>query len=136
MASTLGSYDLQGKTLHEKLTNPKLQPKDLEEIYDLFIETVKKQNFAEAEITSSSYRVSKALLIAWTFHFLKESLKGDQQAFSMCPGWCRTDMGGQNATKSAEEGPETIEYLIDLPFKLDKEKNGKFFRDNKIIELN
>ena len=86
-------------------------------------------------ITNSSYDISKALLNAWTYHVLKKSLIGDQQAFTMCPGWCRTDMRGENGTKSAEEGTETIEYLIDLPYKVNKEINGKFFRDNAIVEL-
>jgi hypothetical protein len=29
----------------------------------------------------------------------------------MCPGHCRTDMGGANAPRSAEEGADTIVWL-------------------------
>ena len=30
---------------------------------------------------------------------------------SVCPGWVRTDMGGVNATRSVEEGADTIVWL-------------------------
>lgn len=135
VSSTRGLPDWQGKTLAKKLLNPEFHPKEIEEVYDIFMEAVKNQNFVEAGITRSAYNLAKALQMAWTYHVLKNSLKGDQQAFSMCPGWCRTDMGGPKATRSAEEGTETIEYLIDLPYKLNKELNGRLIRENKVIEF-
>ena len=135
VSSTLGEYKLQGSTLHKKLTNPEFKPEDIEEIYNLFVDTVKKQNFEEAGITVHPYLVSKALLNAWTYHVLRKQVAEGQQVYSMCPGWCRTDMGGPTADKSPEEGPETIEYLIDLPYKVDPELNGKFFKDNKVVDL-
>lgn len=49
---------------------------------------------------------------------------------SVCPGWVRTDMGGQNATRSVEEGADTIVWLAaDAPQSL----TGKFLRDRKEI---
>jgi NAD(P)-dependent dehydrogenase (short-subunit alcohol dehydrogenase family) len=49
---------------------------------------------------------------------------------SVCPGWVRTDMGGRNATRSVEEGAETIVWLAsDAP----QELTGKFLRDGKEI---
>ena len=135
VSSTRGLFDWQGKALTKKLLNPKFQPKEVDEVYDIFMNAVKKQDFQGGDITASEYNISKALVNAWTYYVLKDSLKGDQQAFVMCPGWCRTDMGGEKAPKSAEEGAETIEYLIDLPCELNKEINGKFFRDNTLIEF-
>jgi NAD(P)-dependent dehydrogenase (short-subunit alcohol dehydrogenase family) len=49
---------------------------------------------------------------------------------SVCPGWVRTDMGGQGATRSVEEGADTIVWLAaDAPQKL----TGKFLRDHNEI---
>jgi len=49
---------------------------------------------------------------------------------SVCPGWVRTDMGGQGATRSVEEGADTIVWLAaDAPQNL----TGKFLRDRKEI---
>ena len=49
---------------------------------------------------------------------------------SVCPGWVRTDMGGQGAARSVEEGADTIVWLAtDAPQTL----TGKFLRDHKEI---
>ena len=49
---------------------------------------------------------------------------------SVCPGWVRTDMGGENASRSVEEGADTIVWLAtDAPQSL----TGKFLRDRKEI---
>jgi NAD(P)-dependent dehydrogenase (short-subunit alcohol dehydrogenase family) len=49
---------------------------------------------------------------------------------SVCPGWVRTDMGGDNATRSVAEGAATIVWLaIEAP----QDLTGKFVKDRKII---
>jgi NAD(P)-dependent dehydrogenase (short-subunit alcohol dehydrogenase family) len=49
---------------------------------------------------------------------------------SVCPGWVRTEMGGKNASRSVEEGADTIVWLAsDAPQNL----TGKFLRDRKEI---
>jgi NAD(P)-dependent dehydrogenase (short-subunit alcohol dehydrogenase family) len=49
---------------------------------------------------------------------------------SVCPGWVRTDMGGDNATRSVAEGAATIVWLAtDAPHDL----TGKFVKDRKVI---
>ena len=49
---------------------------------------------------------------------------------SVCPGWVRTDMGGEGATRSVAEGAATIVWLAtDAPHEL----TGKFVKDRKVI---
>jgi NAD(P)-dependent dehydrogenase (short-subunit alcohol dehydrogenase family) len=49
---------------------------------------------------------------------------------SVCPGWVRTDMGGENATRSVAEGAATIVWLAtDAP----QDLTGKFVKDRKVI---
>jgi NAD(P)-dependent dehydrogenase (short-subunit alcohol dehydrogenase family) len=49
---------------------------------------------------------------------------------SVCPGWVRTDMGGEGATRSVEEGADTIVWLArEAP----QDLTGKFLRDRKEI---
>jgi NAD(P)-dependent dehydrogenase (short-subunit alcohol dehydrogenase family) len=49
---------------------------------------------------------------------------------SVCPGWVRTDMGGENANRSVAEGAATIVWLAtDAPHDL----TGKFVKDRKVI---
>ena len=49
---------------------------------------------------------------------------------SVCPGWVRTDMGGRNATRSVEEGADTIVWLAS---EAPQELTGKSLRDRKEI---
>ncbi|WP_411827333.1 SDR family NAD(P)-dependent oxidoreductase [Luteolibacter sp. AS25] len=49
---------------------------------------------------------------------------------SMCPGWCRTEMGGEDATLSAEEGADTMVWLAtEAPY----EMRGQFVKERKSI---
>jgi len=49
---------------------------------------------------------------------------------SVCPGWVRTEMGGENASRSVEEGAETIVWLASHA---PQDLTGKFLRDRKEI---
>jgi NAD(P)-dependent dehydrogenase (short-subunit alcohol dehydrogenase family) len=59
------------------------------------------------------YRVSKAALNALVKNLAAELLHGRRGVLvdAMCPNHCRTDMGGPDAPRSAEEGAETIIWL-------------------------
>ena len=59
------------------------------------------------------YRVSKAALNALVKNLSAELLDGRRGVLvdAMCPNHCRTDMGGPEAPRSAEEGAETILWL-------------------------
>jgi len=49
---------------------------------------------------------------------------------SVCPGWVRTEMGGEKASRSVEEGADGIVWLAsDAP----QDLTGKFLRDRKEI---
>jgi NAD(P)-dependent dehydrogenase (short-subunit alcohol dehydrogenase family) len=47
---------------------------------------------------------------------------------SVCPGWVRTEMGGENASRSVEEGADTIVWLAS---EAPQDLNAKFLRDRK-----
>jgi len=49
---------------------------------------------------------------------------------SVCPGWVRTEMGGENANRSVEEGADTIVWLAS---EAPQDLTGKFLRDRKEI---
>src|SRR5512132_452691 len=77
---------------------------------------------------SPAYCISKTALNGVTSQFATALPKFAVN--SVCPGWVRTDMGGHAATRSVEEGADTIVWLAaDAPQKL----TGKFLRDRKEI---
>jgi len=49
---------------------------------------------------------------------------------SVCPGWVRTDMGGANASRSVQEGADTIVWLAS---EAPQDLTGKFLRDREEI---
>jgi NAD(P)-dependent dehydrogenase (short-subunit alcohol dehydrogenase family) len=76
------------------------------------------------------YRLSKTAINALTRIFADE-LKGTNiKVNSVCPGWVRTEMGGPHATRSVEQGADTIVWLATLP---DDGPSGGFFRDRQPI---
>ena len=78
----------------------------------------------------AAYGVSKAGLNALTLQ-LAQSVPRYIKVNAMCPGWVRTRMGGQSATRSPEQGADTAIWLATLP---ENGVTGGFFRDRKPIE--
>lgn len=87
-------------------------------------------SFAEGMGGPGLYGVTKAALNALTVRLSKE-FPASVKVNAMCPGWVRTRMGGQGATKSPDEGADTAVWLATLP---DDGPTGGFFRDRKPIE--
>ena len=79
---------------------------------------------------SPAYRVSKTALNALTRTLAAEVAGTGILVNSMSPGWVRTDMGGDEAPRSVEEGADTAVWLCLLP---SNGPSGQFFRDRKPI---
>jgi NAD(P)-dependent dehydrogenase (short-subunit alcohol dehydrogenase family) len=86
--------------------------------------------FAELGQRSAAYRISKAALNAVTVIFSAELSADNIKVNSVHPGWVKTDMGGPGATRSVEEGADSVVWLATA----DKIPNAKFIYDRKIIE--
>jgi len=84
----------------------------------------------EMEDGVAAYRVSKTALNALTRMVASATADDGILVNSMCPGWVRTDMGGEEAPRSVEKGAETAVWLAMLPH---DGPTGGFFRDKKPI---
>ena len=80
---------------------------------------------------SPAYRVSKTGLNGLTAYLHGEYGDDGLVANSACPGWVRTDMGGEEANRSVEEGARTPVWLA--RFRPDAPA-GKFWRKKEVIE--
>jgi NAD(P)-dependent dehydrogenase (short-subunit alcohol dehydrogenase family) len=79
------------------------------------------------------YRISKAALNALTCVVASEldEIAGcNIKINSVCPGWCRTEMGGTDAERSADEGAKGIVWAALLP---NDGPSGGFFRDGQTM---
>jgi 3-oxoacyl-[acyl-carrier protein] reductase len=79
------------------------------------------------------YRVSKAAVNALIKNLAAETGEGKRGVLVdvMCPGHCRTDMGGVDAPRSAEEGAETIVWLATREG--DEMTTGVLWEDREIV---
>jgi NAD(P)-dependent dehydrogenase (short-subunit alcohol dehydrogenase family) len=85
---------------------------------------------ADMEGGSPAYRISKTAVNALTRVLAVELADTPIKVNAVCPGWCRTDLGGHNASRSPEEGIDTVIWLATLPA---DGPTGGFFRDRQPI---
>ena len=78
-----------------------------------------------------AYRLSKTALNALTRIFADELQQTRIKINSVCPGWVRTEMGGEQATLSVAEGAEGIVWAATLP---PDGPSGGFFRHGEPID--
>jgi len=79
---------------------------------------------------SPAYCVSKTLLNAITKQLAYELKAKNISVNAVCPGWVRTDLGGEGTTRSVEKGAETPVWLSS---EVSQDLTGLFFRDKKVI---
>lgn len=106
VSSNLGKFSIfkKHKTVQSILSQYRQKDFTLEKLMNLsimYVEEMKSSKTAKLW-PASSYRVSKVFLTIAVF--LLSKLYPGYGMLSMCPGWCRTDLGGAHAKKSAEEG--------------------------------
>ena len=87
-------------------------------------------DFSYAQVRSAAYRLSKSFLNGITVLLSKELRGTNILVNSACPGWVRTDMGGDQAPLSPEQGAVTPVWLATLP---DDGPTGGFFREQQSI---
>lgn len=85
---------------------------------------------SDMEAGAPAYRISKAALNAVTRILAVETAESGIKVNAVCPGWCRTDLGGPEAPRSPEEGVDGIVWLATLPA---DGPSGGFFRDRRPI---
>ncbi|MEO1305184.1 MAG: SDR family NAD(P)-dependent oxidoreductase [Pseudomonadota bacterium] len=87
-------------------------------------------SFSEGLSGPAAYSVSKATLNAVTLSSA-QALGRSVKVNAACPGWVRTRMGGQAASRSPREGADTAIWLATLA---DNGPTGGFWRDRRLID--
>ena len=77
-----------------------------------------------------AYRVSKAGINVVTRVLAAESEGMGILVNSVDPGWVQTAMGGRGASRTVQQGAESVVWLATLP---DSGPTGGFFRDRKAV---
>ena len=82
------------------------------------------------------YRISKAGVNAFVKNLSHETGLGTRGFLvdAICPGHCRTDMGGADAPRSAQEGAETALWLATRDFNPVTDKTGLLWEDRQVVD--
>ncbi len=82
------------------------------------------------------YRISKAGVNAFVKNLSYETGLGARGFLvdAICPGHCRTDMGGEDAPRSAEQGADTAIWLATRDFDPTKNKTGLLWEDRQVVD--
>lgn len=103
------------------------------QLHDLYQEYLAAATAGEAEAqgwNKGAYFNSKFLLNTYVRVLAKElkAANSEVRVNALTPGWCRTDMGGASALKSAEEGVQTYLHLT----RYEGDISGAFWKDSAI----
>lgn len=127
-----GLADRRGlaRPLAEALVAPTLTRAGLAALMQQFVDDVAAGRHRAAGWPSSAYNVSKAGINALVAVLARELASDPRRILvnAVCPGWVRTDMGGPEAPRSAEEGAQTPVWAALLE---DGGPSGGFFRDRR-----
>lgn len=82
------------------------------------------------------YRISKAGVNAFVKNLSYETGLGARGFLvdAICPNHCRTDMGGPDAPRSAQEGAATAIWLATREFDPVKDKTGLLWEDRQVVD--
>ncbi len=116
-----------GPAVKERLGEPVLTRAAVIDAMRAFVDDVAAGRHREAGWPTSAYKVSKAGMNA-----LVRALAPDLEARgirinAVCPGGVRTDMGGQHATRSVEDGAASLDWAAE------RGPPGGFYRDGRPI---
>ncbi|XP_069058620.1 carbonyl reductase [NADPH] 1-like isoform X1 [Pleurodeles waltl] len=124
------SKDLQNKFRSDTITEDELVA-----LMEKFVEDTKKGIHSQEGWPNTAYGVSKigvtVLSMIQGRRLSKERGADGILLNACCPGWVRTDMAGDKATKSPDEGAETPVYLALLPSDAEAPQ-GQFVSEKKV----
>lgn len=139
MSTALAKFKLS-KRLNEKFLDENLSVYDLKSLYEeympLFIENkIAGSEWDDKQPLYGCYNISKLFLNSYTI-LLKNRFKRENKnirANCVTPGWCKTDMGGEEAPRTHLKGAETCVWLESLPTDRDDSLSGNLYYDKKKI---
>ncbi|KAJ3052995.1 hypothetical protein HK097_005261 [Rhizophlyctis rosea] len=95
------------------------------------VEELKAWKDTSDEQETAKYNLSKHLVNYLTGLLAEEGKPFQISVHAVDPGWCQTDMGGPNATDSAESGADSTAWLANLSVEEGLQHTGVVFKARK-----
>eukprot|EP00818_Percolomonas_sp_WS_P002579 CAMPEP_0117442478 /NCGR_PEP_ID=MMETSP0759-20121206/4172_1 /TAXON_ID=63605 /ORGANISM="Percolomonas cosmopolitus, Strain WS" /LENGTH=267 /DNA_ID=CAMNT_0005234367 /DNA_START=1219 /DNA_END=2019 /DNA_ORIENTATION=+ len=129
VSSGLGQVSGMDDQLKKKFLDSNLTEEQLDALVTKFLDDIENNQLEKEGWIKNSYAVSKLAVNMWTRIRARDD-KRNITYVAICPGWCRTNMGGSNANRSDEEGAQSVLAGV---FDDAKKVNGGFFRDGEAL---
>ena len=129
VSSGMGELSAYSLKLRARFSDERIDRKKLIALVDEFAAAVAEGRHSELGWPTSAYRVSKAALNAYTRILARELKPRRIRVNAVCPGWVRTRMGGQSASRDVAKGAASIVWAATL----DVPTSGGFYRDGREI---
>jgi len=132
MSSRLGDFAHLSAELLAEFKKPELTEDELTGLARRFVSsakagTYKADGWPVTQETIDGYRVTK--IVTTTFARILAREHPNLVVVSVCPGWCKTDMGSDNAPGTAESGADTAVWTLSA----DGLESGKFYGERQVI---
>jgi len=132
VSSMMGDLRFQGLEIQAILDNPQIDEASLFKVAKDYLEAAKNNDQENQGFSVSAYSISKVLLNTYSRFILRKIMKKTQQLYVLTPGWCKTELGTDNAPDSPDMGAETPVFLVELPYKVDPKYDSLFFENKRV----
>ena len=126
VSSGMGDLSVLGDALRGRFADP-MPRTEIVALMERFVRAVSEGVHAREGWPSSAYSVSKVGVNALTRALARELAPRGILVDSVCPGWVKTDMGGEHAPRSVQEGADTVWAAVGGA----ASATGKLFRDRR-----
>ena len=128
---------LKSQALKDRFNDPAITRDALFGLASEFITDVKENCYEKNGWPKWSYAISKLLINNYAralSNFSEVKLK-NLQVYACCPGHVKTDMAGDKAPLTIQEGALTPVYVVELPFEVNEKLQGRFFSKKEVTEI-
>ena len=130
VSSGMGELAVLPASLRRRFADPELDRDGIDALVEDFLRAVAAGREVEEGWPSNAYRVSKVALNAFTRIASRELSARGIRVNAVCPGWVKTRMGGDAASRSVREGASGIVWAATRD---GSGRSGHFFRDGREI---
>jgi NAD(P)-dependent dehydrogenase (short-subunit alcohol dehydrogenase family) len=145
VSSELGRINLSSRELEDRLLDEHLTIDKLKRLYHQYEHAYIEQTpefdkaWDDGLRSYGCYPVSKMFLNMYTLilhrRFTKQHPDYNIKVNACTPGWTKTDMGGEGATRTYLQGAATPYWIGNFPDEKNDELSGKFYKDKKEISF-
>jgi len=138
ITSSAGKFkNLKSQDLVKEFDSDSIDRDTLNALATRFYDDVKNGVWEQNGWPKAGYAMSKVCANVYSRILARDEdiVSRNIQVYACCPGWVRTDMAGDKATRSIQEGALCPVATFDFPWTIDQTKQGKFFYDGIVTPL-